>query len=166
MKPLEERRARAIFARVIEASGRSAKPGRTFELADGFRLVEDVRIGDGPYGIVYVTEEEREAAGEQLPRYDPESSLLRIVRPSDGAILLVLHDVAYRFDARGDDTATAVTAEKTFERDVADFLENVVATGAGRPKAKRQGPATEDSSSSGDEEPDVASKGASDGESP
>jgi hypothetical protein len=136
MKPLEERRARAIVARVIEESGKSPKPGRTFEMAGGYKLIEDARIGGSPYGIAYITEEEREAAGEQLPRYDPDSTVLRIVRPSDGAVVLVLHDLAYRFDARGDDNATAVTAEKTFERDVADFMVNVVATGAGRQKPK------------------------------
>jgi len=140
MKPLEERRARGILVRVIENSGKPVKPGRTFTMAEGFKLVEDARIGGTPYGIAYITGEEREAAGEQLPKYDPESALLRILRPADGAIVLVLHDLAYKFDARGDDDATSVTAEKTFERDVGDFLENVVATGAGQDKPRKSTP--------------------------
>jgi hypothetical protein len=140
-KPLEERRARAVIERVAEEHGSTAKPGRTFELSNGFRLMEEVRLGDGPYGVAYITAEERSEAGRALPKYDPENTALRVLHPSEDAIILVLHDEAYRFDPTGADLAdTAVTAEKTFERDVADFIVNVVATGAGRRKRAGEQP--------------------------
>ncbi len=134
MRTLEERRARAVIERVVEEHGSMAKPGRTFELSNGFRLKEEVRIGEGPYGVAYITEEERAEAGRILPKYDPQNSALRVLHPSEDAIVLLLHDQAYRFDPSGGETATAVAAEKTFERDVSDFIVNVVATGAGRRK--------------------------------
>lgn len=137
LKPLEERRAAAVIARVLEEHGAKPNKGRTFELGGGFRLKEEARVGEGPYGVAYVTAEERDEAAAQLPKYDPESTTLRILHPTPDAIVLVVHDLAYRFNPDGTDTATAVTAEKTLERDVADFMVNVVATGAGRKKAEK-----------------------------
>ncbi len=134
LRPLEERRARAVIERVIGEHGSQPKSGRTFELSNGFILKEEVRIGDGPYGVAYITGEEQKSAADMLPKYDPENMALRLVHPSEQAIILILHEQAYRFDSAGGVTNTAVTAEKKFERDVSDFIVNVVATGAGRRK--------------------------------
>jgi hypothetical protein len=115
--------------------------GRSFDLGDGFVLREDVRIAGGPYGVAYITPEEREAAGKKLPRYNPESGALSISTPAEDAVVLILHDVAYRFDASGQSTTeTPVAAESAVSRDVGDFLVHVVVPGKGRPARRTETP--------------------------
>jgi hypothetical protein len=126
LRPLEERRAQAIIERVVEQSGLAPKRGRTFELSNGFRLREDVVIGEGPWGIAYVSQEEIRESGGQIVNRDPESSKLRIMRPAENARVLVLYEDAYRYDVGEGNTVTIVTCEKTLEKDVADFIENAV----------------------------------------
>lgn len=127
LKPLEERRAQAAALRAIEALGKRGEAGRSFELGDGFRLREELRISGSEYGVAYVTAEEGEGAGTKLPKFNPDSGALRLLHPSEDAVVLVLHAAAYRFDASGSDTAaTAIAAEKAVERDVADFVMHVV----------------------------------------
>jgi len=144
LKSLEERRAQAAAARAVEAQGMRVEPGRSFDLGDGFVLKEDVRIAGGPYGIAYITPEERETAGKKLPRYNPDSGALALSTPAEDAVVLILHDSAYRFDASGQSTtATPVAAESAVARDVGDFLVHVVGPGKGR-AARRPEPASDE----------------------
>ncbi len=130
LKPLEERRAHAIIERVVNENGGRAHPGRDLNLG-GWTLREDAVVGDGPYGVAYLTDDEVKDSKGQIPPYEPERQELRLVRPGD-AIVLVLYADAYRYDVGEEHSATIVTAEKTMERDISDFIVHVVKMDKGR----------------------------------
>ncbi len=108
------------------------RPGRTFELEQGYELHEDALIGAGPYGVAYLSEHEAKLAGAALPKRNAESTQLRLLRPDAEAVVLLLYQDAYRYDVGEGNTATIVAAEKRLERDVADFLVHVVKVGVRR----------------------------------
>jgi hypothetical protein len=130
LKPLEERRAHAIIERVVNDNGGHARPGRDLNLG-GWTLHEDAVVGDGPYGVAYVTAEEVRDSKGQIPPYEPERQELRLVRPGD-AIVLILYAEAYRYDVGEEHSATIVTAEKKMERDISDFIIHGVKMGKGK----------------------------------
>lgn len=132
LRPLEVRRARAIIEHELQRAGSPARPGRSFELEHGYRLREDAQIGAGPYGIAYVSREEAALAGPALPKRDAEATKLRLLRPTSDAIVLLLFQDSYRYDAGDEVTAPVIAAEKMLARDVADFLVHVVKMGASR----------------------------------
>jgi len=125
MRSLEERRANSIVGQAIEVSGERPKAGRTLKV-DGGELQEDFLIGGGPYGIAYLTEEELAKLGDAIPKHDPNSEQLRLIRPSDDAIVLVLYHHQYRYDAGDAHSVSVVTVEMKLEKDVVDFMTHVV----------------------------------------
>ena len=125
MRPLEERRVHGLIERVIGENGAAPRPGRSFEMGK-FTLREVARVGDSPYGVAYVTADDLKDAGNQVPPFEPDRTDLRLVRPDENAIVLVLYAEAYRYDVGEEHSATVVTAEKTLERDVSDFMVHVV----------------------------------------
>jgi len=131
LKPLEERRARAIIERAIAGNGETPVRPRVVDVK-GKKLTEDMAIEGGPYGIAYVTREEEKALSGALPARDPEGTDLQLVRGAEGEVVLVVWEQNYRFDESSEHTATAVTAERKLERDVADFVLHVVKQGKGR----------------------------------
>lgn len=125
LRSLEERRANSIVGRAVEISGQQPKAGRRLAI-DGGELQEDFLIGDGPYGVAFLTEEELARLGDAIPKHDPNSEQLRLIRPAKDAIVLVLYHHQYRYDAGDAHTVTVVTAEKKLEKDVIDFITHVV----------------------------------------
>ncbi len=125
LRPLEERRVHGIIERVINENGAEPRPGKTFPMGK-FSLHEDAHVGDSPYGIAYLSEDELKDAGDHIPPFDPERSDLRLVRPDEHAVVLVLYADAYRYDVGEEHSETVVTAEKMLERDVSDFIVHVV----------------------------------------
>lgn len=122
LKPLEERRARAIIEQALVDSGaRPVKP-RSLTMPDGSLLTEDMAIEGGTYGIAYITTMEESKMSPALPKRDPESDQLQLVRAGDDAIVLLLWEQNYRFDAGSEHSATALTAERKLKRDVSDFV--------------------------------------------
>lgn len=133
LKPLEERRARAIIEEAIRAGGMDPTAPHIIKLKrNEAELAEDMRIGEGPYAVAYLTyDEEKKLAGSIAAR-DPKDEQLRLEPGRDGEIVLILWAQNYRFDEGEDHTATAVTAERKLRRDVADFIQHVVKPGKGR----------------------------------
>jgi len=126
LKPLEERRARGIIEQAVLDNSYRPTEGRSVKLRDGSELTEDMAIDGEVYGIAYLTEREVQLLGKSVPTRNPESQQLRLVRGTGGAIVLVLWEDDYRYDAGDEHTVTIVTAEKKLSRDVADFLLHVV----------------------------------------
>jgi len=126
LKPLEERRARGIIEQAVLDSGARPIKGRSVKLRDGKELTEDMAIDGEVYGIAYLTEREVQQLGKSVPARNPESQQLRLVRGTGGAIVLLLWEDDYRYDAGDEHTVTVVTAEKKLARDVSDFILHVV----------------------------------------
>ncbi len=130
LKPLEERRARAIIeAAIVDSGAQPARP-RVVTVSTGATLTLDMAIEGGPYGVAYVTRDEQASLAGQLPARNPESDQLRVMRGAN-AIVLVVWEVDYRFDASAEHSATAVTAERKLKRDVSDFVNQFVNGGKG-----------------------------------
>lgn len=133
LKPLEERRARAIIEEAIRAGGMEPTAPKTIKLKrDGALLSEDMRIGEGPYAVAYVTYDEEKKLHGSIADRDPNDENLRLEAGADGEIVLIVWAQNYRFDEGEEHTATAVTAERKLRRDVADFIQHVVAPGKGK----------------------------------
>ncbi len=133
LKPLEERRARAIIEQAIVSGGMTPTAPQIIKLKrNDARLSEDMRIGEGPYSVAYLTyDEEKKLAGSMAAR-DPNAQQLRLEPGADGEIVLILWAQNYRFDEGELHTATAITAERKLRRDVSDFIQHVVKQGKGR----------------------------------
>lgn len=131
LKPLEERRARAIIERAIVDNGERPVRPRVVDVS-GKQLTEDMAIDGGTYGVAYVTREEESALVGAIPARDPEATDLQLVRGSGGEVVLVVWEQNYRFDESSEHTATAVTAERKLGRDVSDFVLHVVKQGKGK----------------------------------
>lgn len=131
LKPLEERRARAVIEMAIVDSG--AQPARPrVVMVEGKEIALDMAIAGGPYGVAYITRSEQAALAGVLPPRDPQSDQLRLVRGANGEVVLVVWEVDYRFDEGREHSATAVTAERKLKRDVSDFVTHVVKPGKGQ----------------------------------
>ncbi len=131
LKPLEERRARAVIEMAIVDSGARPAQPRIVNV-QGKELALDMAIEGGPYGIAYITRGEQAALAGVLPARDPQSDQLRLVRGAAGEVVLVVWEVDYRFDEGSEHSATAVTAERKLKRDVSDFVTHVVLPGKGQ----------------------------------
>jgi len=124
LKPLDNGRSLALIERVIVGSGKQAQPGRSFKLQElDFR--ESFYI-DGVYGIAFLTEQDAVKFEKVLPKRDLQPGQLRLFRPAEGAIVLLLYQDKYRYDAGEAHTVTVNTAEVELEKDVADYVEQVV----------------------------------------
>jgi hypothetical protein len=131
LRPLEEHRARGIIEDAIVSNG--MKPARPRVVTvSGKELTLDMAIEGRPYGVAYITRDEQQTLADVLPARDPESDQLRLVKGHDGAVVLVVWEVDYRFDQGSDHSATVVTAERKLKRDVSDFLIHVVKAGKGQ----------------------------------
>jgi hypothetical protein len=126
LRSLEERRAQAIIERTFADHGVQPAPGRVLKLSDGSEIREELAIAGSPYGVAYVTEQEAQKHGKALPPHDPNNDQLRLIRPNENAVVLLLYQTAYRFDAGEAHSVTAVTAENQLAKDVADFVTHVV----------------------------------------
>ena len=132
LKPIEERRARAVIEEAITSAGMQPKAPRVLKLNDGSELSEEMGIEGGPYGIAYVTSIEEKKLGSSIPERDPRGDQLRLVQASGGAVVLLIYQLNYRYDAGDTHTASIVTAERKLKRDVHDFLTHVVKQGKAR----------------------------------
>ncbi len=132
LRPLEERRARAVIEQAIRAAGLEPTAPRVIQVRSKADLSEDMRIGQGPYAIAYLTRGEEKKLAGKIAQRDPQSQDLRLEQGTDGEIVLILWAQNYRFDQGEEHTATAVTAERKLRRDVADYIEHVVKPGKGR----------------------------------
>jgi hypothetical protein len=133
VKPLEERRARAVIEQAIRDGGMEPTAPHIVKVKrSGAQLSEDMRIGEGPYSVAYVTYDEEKKLDGMIAARDPNDENLRLEPGAGGEIVLILWAQNYRFDEGEEHTATAVTAERKLKRDVADFIQHVVKPGKGK----------------------------------
>ena len=126
MKSIEERRARAVIEQVIARQGFPPQSGRVVKLRGDVTLTEELAVQGTAYGVAYLTAVEAEKLADAVPRYNPDSQQLRLVRGQQHEVVLVLYEQAYQYDAGGTHSKTAVTAERKLQRDVEDFMMHVV----------------------------------------
>jgi hypothetical protein len=128
MHPVHERRAVEIIARVFkEAQLDPTKGPQILITTRGATLEVDVVAAGRKFGIAYQTREQTEAAGNAVPKFDPDSDALVIVDGVDkdaGWHVLLMDDRAYLSDdLEGEEhSATSIAAEKKIERDTRDFV--------------------------------------------
>lgn len=133
LKPLEERRARAIIEEAIRQSGLEPTAPQVITLVrKEAQLSEDMRIGEGPYAVAYLTYDEEKKLSGIIPDRDPNDENLRLEKGNNGEIVLIIWAQNYRFDQGEEHTATAITAERKLRRDVNDFIQHVVKPGKGK----------------------------------
>ena len=133
LKPLEERRARAIIEEAIRHGGMTPTSPHIITLKrKDAQLSEDMRIDDGPYAVAYLTYDEEKKLAGIIPDRDPEAEELRLEKGTEGEIVLIVWAQNYRFDSGEEHTATAITAERKLRRDVSDFIQHVVKPGKGK----------------------------------
>jgi hypothetical protein len=132
-----------VEARAIELIEQTLAEGRiergqamTIDLGRGEERFEvDVRLGNGSYGIEFVTSQDRSDWGDAIPPQDPEGQLRIMPGLGDDANVqvLVLDHRQYRFDPdleRVQRGSTGVReAEGRLQRDVRDYIEYVRAQG-------------------------------------
>jgi len=99
LKPIEERRARRVIEEAIRKSGMTPRAPRVIKLSSGADLSEDIGIDPGPYGVAYISSIEANKLGASIPQRDPKGEQLRLVQGSGGAIVLVVWELNYRYDA-------------------------------------------------------------------
>jgi hypothetical protein len=134
-RPLDERRAIEIIARVFRMEDMAPEPGRSIQLAEGDELDVDVKAQGHKFGVAYVVPQERIRLGSALPPRDPNMGDALQLVPGIGqdadARILVLYDSEYLFDDHvgPDHEATTITAENKLMRDVRDFLVRAKAEG-------------------------------------
>jgi hypothetical protein len=126
LKPIEERRARGLIEQALSDNGMRPKQGRVVDLPGGTKLVEEMAIDGEVYGVAYVTAQEAAQLGDAVPAYQADNDQLRLVQGSGGAIVLVLYEQNYRYDAGDEHSTNIITAEKKLSRDVSDFVVHVV----------------------------------------
>jgi hypothetical protein len=125
-RSLDERRAIQVIQRAVAAEGARPAPGRDVVLATGKTIHLDVGIQGHAYGIAYLTQEDRDQAGDAIPPPNQRDERLRLARAgTDGEVRLVLlYQTNYVFDdlVGEDREQTSVTAERALSRDVQDFV--------------------------------------------
>jgi hypothetical protein len=127
-RALDERRAIQIIARAFQDERESPVPGDPVELGSGGKIEVDVRADGHKYGVAYMTQQERDAMGNALPRRDPAmGDALQGVRGSgddEDARVLILYDADYMYDDQVGSAReeTTITAESKLARDVRDYL--------------------------------------------
>jgi hypothetical protein len=126
-KPISERRALDVIARAVKKAKLKAVDGRDI-VTDGGDVHIDVAVDDHQFGVVYLTDNDRANSDtSRLPRREGKSNKLLVARgigKATGAVVLILYDTDYLYDDQvGEEhEQTAITAERTLERDVTDFL--------------------------------------------
>lgn len=125
-RPLDERRAIEIIIRGFRDEGDHPVPGRKVDIAEGKQLEIDVASEGRKFGVAYVTDNERLALGDVIPKpsNDDQLHLVRGLEDESESRILVLHDVAYRYDDQVGTThdQTTISAELKLNRDVRDFV--------------------------------------------
>ena len=132
MRTLDETRTRSLITEAIRAAGYRPAAPREHPLPGAKKLRADIRLEGTPYGIAYVTKAEAAALDTSLPAYQMDAEQLRLLRPSEGAIVLVLYAEAYRYDIGQTHATNVTTAENKLKRDVSDFVHHVVKPGKHR----------------------------------
>jgi hypothetical protein len=124
---LGEARALEVIAATLREQGVATSGDWSADVGGAEPLRVDLHLGDGPFGIEYVTRQDREDVPDlpAAPR-EPELQILPGHGPDARVQVLLLDELAYRFYAgvehAHDGRRSARQAEGRLARDVADFM--------------------------------------------
>ncbi len=131
LRPIDEPHAVAIMARVFREFGIEPVRNRTITFgADGAALRLDIAARDRHFGIAYITWQDADKLGDDLPRrHDPDAII--IVRASggddDGRAALLFAADYMQDDLSGEaHTATSIAAEKRLELAIRDVIHRAI----------------------------------------
>lgn len=131
LRPLYEVQAFEVIRRTAIELGFTPEPKWSITLVGSTPLTVDFRLGETPFGIEWVSAEDRDAVGAALPNPDPHGQL-RIV-PGVGedwqAQVLVVDHRVYQYDADPERVRRGAPGQREVERkleqDIRDYLEYV-----------------------------------------
>jgi hypothetical protein len=128
LSQLTEREAISIVDRLLLEQRQQPVTGWRVRLPRRAQLDVDVRLGDSPFGVEWVSRQDRALLGSNLPEPDP-SGQLRVVRGEaarEPALILLLDDRSYRLvrgaDAQGSDEDERALEDR-LRQDLRDFIE-------------------------------------------
>ena len=129
-QPIDEARALAIIARVLQEADEAPAEGRDIRLPTGKALHVDVGTSNHKYGIAYLTESDRaelEAKIDLPPRASGNDFWITQGVGSDAdAVILLLDAADYQYDdSAAEPEAAALLVERRLAHDVQEFV-NIV----------------------------------------
>src|SRR5882672_6218158 len=100
LRSFEEPQALALIDELLVESSLEPHPGFQVDLKERRDFHVDLRVGEAPVGIEWVSEQDRARYGSLLPPPDPEGQLRVLAggeRNGQAALILVLDHESYRF---------------------------------------------------------------------
>jgi hypothetical protein len=127
MRPLDEPHAVSVMARVFRELGFEPVRNRVIQFgANGAQLTLDVAAKDHRFGIAYITWQDADILGDQLPRRDnPDAIMIVHGAGADDDVHAALFFAAdyMQDDLSGEQhTTTAIAAEEKLELATRDVL--------------------------------------------
>ena len=125
-RPLDERRALEVIRQAMIAEGAEPAASRDVTLVNGSVLHVDVSVQNKEFGIAYITVDDAQKLGKNIPPPNKKDERLRLARAgNDGEVRIVLlYQENYLYDDLAGEVheQTAITCEKSLARDVQDFI--------------------------------------------
>jgi hypothetical protein len=125
-RPLDERRAIEVIRQAVIAESAEPAPPREVTLVNGSVLRVDVSIQNKEFGIAYITVNDAQKLGNNIPPPNKKDERLRLARAGDeGEVRIVLlYQENYLYDDLAGESheQTAISAEKSLARDAQDFI--------------------------------------------
>ncbi len=127
MRPIDEPHAVSVMARVFRQLGFEPVRNRVIQFGtNGAQLTLDVAARDRRFGIAYITWQDADTLGDQLPRRDDPDAILVVhgAGSDDDVHAALLYAADYmQDDLSGDQhTSTAIAAEQKLELATRDVL--------------------------------------------
>ena len=125
-RPLDERRALEVIRQAMISEGAEPAPPRDVTLVTGSVLKVDVSVQNKEYGVAYITVDDAQKLGKNIPPPNKKDERLRLARAgTDGEVRIVLlYQENYLYDDLAGEAheQTAIATEKSLARDVQDFI--------------------------------------------
>ena len=127
LRPVDERRAADVIAKVFHDARIETERGRVVELGPLHPVTMEIAARGRSFGVAYLTREEEVELAVNLPPHPADSDALVIVPGSNRSHVLILFERDYlQDDLKGEShSQTSIAAERKIERDVRDFLRKV-----------------------------------------
>ena len=124
LRPVDERRAADVIAKVFHDARFEPERGRVVELGPLHPVTMEIAARGRSFGVAYLTREEEAGLSVNLPPHAADSDALVIVPGSNRSHVLILFERDYlQDDLKGEShSQTSIAAERKIERDVRDFL--------------------------------------------
>lgn len=127
LRPVDERRAADVIAKVFNDARFDPERGRVVELGPLHPVTMEIAARGRSFGVAYLTREEEVGLAVNIPPHGANEDALVIVPGSNRSHVLILFERDYmQDDSKGEShSQTSIAAERKIERDVRDFLRKV-----------------------------------------